>query len=64
MLASLIVLGIVWLFSGKILEQEEKERLIVWTNIPKDDKVIILFHIGFIFLVACLTVINILPFIL
>lgn len=64
MLASLIVLGIAWLFSGEILEQEEKERLIIWANIPKSDKVIILFHIGFTFLIACLTVINVLPFIL
>ena len=64
MITSIIIIGLVWLFSGEILEQEEKERLIVWANIPKSDKVIILFHIGFTFLIACLTVINILPFIL
>lgn len=63
MLTSLIIIGLVWLFSGEILEQEEKEKLIVWANIPKSDKVIILFHIGFILLIACLTITNILPFI-
>ena len=62
MLTSLIVIGLVWLFSGEILEQEE-ERLIVWANIPKSDKIIILFHIGFTLLIACLTIINVLPFI-
>lgn len=62
MLASLIILGIVWLFSGEILKQEEKEKLIVWANIPKGDKVIIVFHIGFTLMVACLTILNILPF--
>lgn len=62
MLTSLIVIGLVWLFSGEILEQGEKERLIVWANIPKSDKVIIFFHIGFILLVTCLTIINVLPF--
>lgn len=62
MLTSLIVIGLVWLFSGEILEQEEKEKLIVWANIPKSDKVIILFHIGFTLLIFCLTIFNILPF--
>ena len=63
MITSLIVIGLVWLFSGELLEYEERERLIVWANIPRSDKVIILFHIGFTLLIACLTVINILPFV-
>ena len=62
MITSFIIIGLVWLFSGEILEQGEKERLIVWENIPKSDKIIILFHIGFTFLIACLTIINVLPF--
>lgn len=62
MITSFIIIGLVWLFSGEILEQKEKERLIVWANIPKSDKIIILFHIGFTFLIACLTIMNVLPF--
>ena len=33
MITSLIIIGLVWLFSGKVLERQEKERLIVWENI-------------------------------
>lgn len=62
MITSFIIIGLVWLFSGEILEQKERERLIVWANIPKSDKIIILFHIGFTFLIACLTIMNVLPF--
>ena len=62
MITSLIIIGLVWLFSGEILEQGEKERLVVWANIPKSDKIIIFFHIGFTFLIVCLTIMNILPF--
>lgn len=63
MLTSLIIIGLVWLFSGEVLEKEEKEKLIVWANIPQSDKVIILFHIGFVILITRLTIINVLPFV-